>query len=170
MFCVFPGHPLAQPVLLCLLSSSILLPCHGGRHALWSYWLHWIFLGNWNLSVFLYLTQHFEINPYLKCLTFSFAFGRVVSGCQPSLHRARDSDVRLAWEDASAAWVFYSWDTWPWRWCHSGNGHLYVFIACVLWSNTWLATTIKESNQLLHILTLVWRSVALTDTFIHVIV
>lgn len=65
MFCVFPGHPLAQPVLLCLLSSSILLPCHGGRHALWSYWLHWIFLGNWNLSVFLYLTQHFGISPYL---------------------------------------------------------------------------------------------------------
>lgn len=128
---------------------------------------------SWVTETFLYSCIWLSISKLIHIWSvwrFHLHFGCVVSGCQPSLHRARDSDVRLAWEDASAAWVFYSWDTWPWGWCHSGNGHLYVFIACVLWSNTWLATTIKESNQLLHILTLAWRSVALTDTFIHVIV
>lgn len=88
---------------------------------------------SWVTETFLYSCIWLSISKLVHIWSvwhFHLHFGRVVSGCQPSLHRARDSDVRLAWEDASAAWVFYSWDTWPWRWCHSGNGHLYVFV-CV---------------------------------------
>ncbi len=65
---------------------------------------------------------------YAEHLRALIAFWVCVSGCQPSLYRTGDSDVRLAGEDAATAWAFYSWDSWPWRRGHPGKCLLCVFM------------------------------------------
>lgn len=111
----FPGHSLAQPILLCLLSYCFLLPCHVGWHAVYSYWMHWIFLGK---KHFAQCYEHMETqNIWENCFIFWVCF----LGCQPSVYRAGDSDVGLAGQDAEPAWGFYRWDRRPRRRSHPGK-------------------------------------------------
>lgn len=78
MFPLLPDHPLAQPILLCLLPSCFLLPCHVGRHAVWSHRLHWILLGN-------------------KCLLWICIWAKTVCMFSPYLYANNNLRFHLDW-------------------------------------------------------------------------